>query len=65
MGIEEGTFWDEHWVWYGNKFLNKFHILKKKTKKKQNVGWQMTCTPNIPADVITGDKIPLFEFTVS
>ena len=30
MGIEEGTFWDEHWVLYGNKFDNKFHILKKK-----------------------------------
>ena len=31
MGIEEGTFWDEHWVLYGNQFDNKFHILKKKT----------------------------------
>ena len=30
MGIEEGVFWDEHWVLYGNKFDNKFHILKKK-----------------------------------
>ena len=30
MGIEEGTFWDEHWVLYGNQFDNKFHILKKK-----------------------------------
>ena len=29
MGIEEGTFWDEHWVLYGNQFNNKFHILKK------------------------------------
>ena len=29
MGIEEGTFWDEHWVLYGNQFDNKFHILKK------------------------------------
>ena len=27
MGIEEGTFWDEHWVLYGNQFDNK---LKKK-----------------------------------
>ena len=34
MGIEEGTFWDEHWVLYGNQFDNKFHILKK--KKKEN-----------------------------
>ena len=30
MGIEEGTFWDEHWVLYGNQFDNKFHIKKKK-----------------------------------
>ena len=30
MGIEEGTFWDEPWVLYGNQFDNKFHILKKK-----------------------------------
>ena len=29
MGIEEGTFWDEHWVLYGNQFDNKFHKLKK------------------------------------
>ena len=29
MGIEEGTFWDEHWVLYGNQFDNEFHILKK------------------------------------
>ena len=29
MGIEEGTFWNEHWVLYGNQFDNKFHILKK------------------------------------
>ena len=32
MGIEEGTFWDEHWVLYGNQFDNKFHIYKKKSK---------------------------------
>ena len=32
MGIEEGTFWDEHWVLYGNQFDNKFHILKNKKK---------------------------------
>ena len=30
MGIEEGTFWDEHWVLYGNQCDNKLHILKKK-----------------------------------
>ena len=28
MGIEEGTCWDEHWVLYGNRFDNKFHIKK-------------------------------------
>ena len=33
MGLEEGTFWDEHWVLYGNQFDNKFHILKKKVAK--------------------------------
>ena len=31
-GIEEGTFWDEHWVLYGNQFDSKLHILKKKCK---------------------------------
>ena len=30
MGIEEGTFWDEHWVLYGNQFDNKLHIMGKK-----------------------------------
>ena len=35
MGIEEGTFWDEHWVLYGNQFDNKFRILKKKWLKTQ------------------------------
>ena len=34
MGIEEGTFWAEHWVLYGNQFVNKFHILRNKNKKK-------------------------------
>ena len=29
IGIEEGTFWDEPWVLYGNQFDNKFHIFKK------------------------------------
>ena len=37
MGIEEGTFWDEHWVLYGNQFDNKLHILKK---KKEVRGWR-------------------------
>ena len=30
MDIEEGIFWDEHGVLYGNQFDNKFRILKKK-----------------------------------
>ena len=34
MGIEEGIFWDEHWVSYGNQFDNKFHIIKKIKIKK-------------------------------
>ena len=38
MGIEEGTFWDEHWVLYGNQFDNKFHILKK-IKKNKKIKW--------------------------
>ena len=40
MGIEEGTFWDEHWVLYGNQFDNKFHILKKKkTANSRERNW--------------------------
>ena len=35
MGIEEGTFWDEHWVLYGNQFDNKFHIFKKNKEGKE------------------------------
>ena len=35
MGIEEGIFWHEHWVLYGNQFDNKFHILKKKNQLSQ------------------------------
>ena len=35
MGIEEGTFWGEHWVLYGNQFDNKFHILKKKKRERK------------------------------
>ena len=37
MGIEEGTFWDEHWVLYGNQFDNKFHVLTKNKHKKFNI----------------------------
>lgn len=40
MGIEEGTFWDEHWVLYGNQFDNKFHIKKKKEKEDW---WSCCC----------------------
>ena len=29
MGIEEGTYWDEHWVLYGNQFDNKLYIKNK------------------------------------
>ena len=39
MGIEEGTFWDEHWVLYGNQFDNKLHILKKIKIKNKRVGF--------------------------
>ena len=28
-GIEEGIFWDEHWVLYGNQFDNKFQNKNK------------------------------------
>ena len=35
MGTEEGTFWDEHWVLYGNQFDNKFYMLKNKTKQNK------------------------------
>ena len=34
LGIEAGTFGDEHWVLYGNQFENKFHILKKNKRSK-------------------------------
>ena len=36
MDIEEVTFWDEHWVLYGNQFDNKFHI-KIKSFIKNNI----------------------------
>ena len=26
MGIEEGTYWDEHWVLYGNQSDNKIYF---------------------------------------
>ena len=42
MGIEEGTFWDEHWVSYGNQFDNKFHIKNYKIKKKHTSKTQNT-----------------------
>ena len=35
MGIEEGTFWDEDWVLYGNQLVNKFHIYKKNKRVKE------------------------------
>ena len=58
MGIEEGAFWDEHWVLYGNQSDNKFHILKKKKKmevedrhdraKKSCKGGVLLCTKSLP-----------------
>ena len=36
--VEEGTFWDEHWVLYGNQYDNKLHILKKKENKLRVTG---------------------------
>ena len=29
MGIEEGTCWDEHWVFYGSQFDNKLYLEKE------------------------------------
>ena len=29
MGIEEGTCWDEHWVFYGRQFDNKLYLKNK------------------------------------
>ena len=43
MGIEEGIFWGEHWVLYGNQFDNKLHILKKKQKQKQTNKKEREC----------------------
>uniref|UniRef100_A0ABI7YGF3 Centriolar satellite-associated tubulin polyglutamylase complex regulator 1 n=1 Tax=Felis catus TaxID=9685 RepID=A0ABI7YGF3_FELCA len=31
------SFPNEHWVLYGNQFDNKFHILEKKTNKKNKI----------------------------
>ena len=49
IGVEEGIFWDEHWVLYGNQFDNKFHIFKKKKKTEQsaseNLTWNHRVTP--------------------
>ena len=59
MGIEEGIFWDEHWVLYGNQFDNKFHILGKKKKRTgQDAAAfeqrpQSNCTPERPRELST------------
>ena len=50
MGIEEGTFWDEHWVLYGNQFVNKFHIKKEEQNKLKEK--HRNCT--ISADHLAG-----------
>ena len=47
MGIEEGTFWDEHWVLYGNQFVNKFHIYKKKEVGLHETKENEFCTAKI------------------
>ena len=39
MGIEEGIFWDEHWVLYGNQSDNKSHIFKKKKSAGRVNSW--------------------------
>ena len=39
MGIEEGTFWDEHWVLYGNQLDNKFHIKIQILKFLHSIGY--------------------------
>ena len=53
MGIEEGTFWDEHWVLYGNQFDNKLHILKKNKRKckrkKKSSKWLVTAQEGLAA----------------
>ena len=57
MGIEEGTFWDEHWVLYGNQFDNKFHVLKKKKKER-------VLAPRGPlSTVVNGRQICCAHFT--
>ena len=32
IGIQEGTFWDEYWVLYGNQFDNKLYLKSYKIK---------------------------------
>ena len=41
IGIEEGTFWDEHWVLYGNQFDNKFHKTNKKKISEAKVSYDL------------------------
>ena len=66
MGIEEGIFWDEHWVLYGSQFDNKFHILKKNIKinKNKNYRFSIGILCNSENIILTWNKLPdkiLFE----
>ena len=35
MGMEEGTWWDEHRVLYGNKFDKKLYLKEKKSYQQK------------------------------
>ena len=37
VGIEEGTCWDEHWVLYGNQFVNKLYLKKKEGARRAEI----------------------------
>ena len=39
MGIEEGTFWDEHWVFLETNLTINFIYLKKKTLGFESELW--------------------------
>ena len=69
MGIEEGTFWDEHWVLYGNQSDNKFHILKKKeisfdTFKHLSLEQEISWGESLPGGIL-GYRKPLISYSDS